>query len=480
MGVFTEGGFQAWDTQEWMTYIEDYEQALIGDDVDLDPTTPIGNIVQILTQLATSFDDVIQSAFWSRDIDSATGIFLTKLCAETGTIRKDATATVQDYTMFSGVEGTIIPSGSTVKQPKQYLALEDLVFTLQDDVVITATNSSSIKYSVSSVEAVTYQVTIGTASATYTASGNETIINLYNILADSINLIDGCTAVASVDGLLIETTTPKNITNQNFTTVEIGCIGTTIASIKGDITCSASTLTEIVTSGISGWYSVTNITSGINGYDIESDFILRQRQKTELNAVAGTEEAIQKSLSNLEDIGLARVDSNREDYDDAEGRPPHSVECVVSGSTNDEIAQAIYDKAPAGIGFFGRDDTSGTATKDSGAEVIVHFTRPSNIYAWVKFTRIDNKEQVLPSDYVALIQENTADYGNDNFGIGDDFVSSRMAVPFYSTEGSILTKIEIATTATPTDTPTYVEVDKIDLAFYEDSVFDATRIFVEG
>ena len=474
MGTFSSGGYQKENLQEWVTKIEEYQTSLIGDDVDLDATTPLGNNVQILAQVASDFDDIMESSFWSRDIDNATGVALTKICAETGTYRKDATPTSVSDVVFYGDEGTILPEGTSVKQPKKYLPTANLVYNLTEDIVITKTSARSILTTVGTLaDSTAYTITVDSVDYTFTSGTDATVLEVYEGLS---LLIPDATMTYDEEGLYIVVLADMNFNvSANLSVDEIGVVGDVTASIDGNISCASNTLTEIVTSGITGWYRANNPNVGVNGYGIESDIELRVRQKVELNAKSGTEYAIQKALSNLDDVSLALVESNREEIE-VDSRPPHSVECIVSGGLDDSIAQAIYDTAPAGIEFYGRNDV-GTATKANGNSMDVPFTRPIAKYVWVRFEREDNDEQDLPTDYISLIREAVVSYGNSNFGIGDDIIATKLMIPFYSIEGSTALSVQVAVTDTPTESFLW-ESNKAIIDAFEEGNFATTRIHV--
>ena len=54
-------------------------------------------------------------------------------------------------------------------------------------------------------------------------------------------------------------------------------------------------------------------------------------------------------------------------YTDAEGRPPHSFECVIDGGTDADIAQVIWDNMANGIQPYG--NTSEVIQDSQGEEI---------------------------------------------------------------------------------------------------------------
>jgi hypothetical protein len=64
--------------------------------------------------------------------------------------------------------------------------------------------------------------------------------------------------------------------------------------------------------------------------------------------------AIISALKNLDNVTSAIVEENATNATDAEGRPPHSIECIVGGTATDlSIATAIFNSKAAGIEPYG-------------------------------------------------------------------------------------------------------------------------------
>ena len=162
-----------------------------------------------------------------------------------------------------------------------------------------------------------------------------------------------------------------------------------------------------------------------------------------------------------------------------DGQPPKSVETIVSGGNENEIAQAIYDNIGAGIEYFGRGGFEGIAIDKDGNQITIPFSRPSPRYIWVRFTRSDDAEQSKPTTYINDIKKATVAYNENLTTLGKDVIRNQQASPFYSVQGSILDLVEIAFTTLPTDSPIYTTIDTIPIANTELAEFDETRIFVE-
>lgn len=202
----------------------------------------------------------------------------------------------------------------------------------------------------------------------------------------------------------------------------IGGGGTTTVTARpdstGPIRALAGTLTEIVTP-VSGWSSVTNAADATLGRTQESDAALRVRFLGAFRSTNGSsDEAIRAALLRVSGVTEALVISNRSDITDSEGRPPHSVECIVAGGDDQAVADAIWAAIPAGIQPYGTTE-SDSVTDSAGDTQTVLWTRPSdlNIYFEVHYSVLPS----APADVEALVQAELLAYGA-SFLIGQDVV----------------------------------------------------------
>lgn len=119
----------------------------------------------------------------------------------------------------------------------------------------------------------------------------------------------------------------------------------------------AGTITVIVSpsSSPSGWISCTNPLDATLGSFAEGDVELRARQQSERAAGRGSNiDAIYTKLLDVPDVISAKVLENVNAFTDANGTPPHSVQCVIYDGPShpadiNAIAQAIWDSKSAGI-----------------------------------------------------------------------------------------------------------------------------------
>lgn len=185
---------------------------------------------------------------------------------------------------------------------------------------------------------------------------------------------------------------------------------------------------------VAGWASVTNAADHTYlGTDLETDAAFRLRRAEELRAQGNaTVEAIRQDVLGVSGVTEAFVFENTTDLTDVDGLPPHSFETVVQGGTNLDVATAIYESKSAGIATYGV--TTQNVTDSQGFVKPIKFTRPTvtNIYVVVNVTR---DPLTFPADGVDQIKAAIASYGDANYRIGSDVVSSALIPPCFDISG---------------------------------------------
>lgn len=158
-------------------------------------------------------------------------------------------------------------------------------------------------------------------------------------------------------------------------------VGRWECTVTGPVAANAGTLTVIVTP-VTGWNSITNVADAVRGENKELDSALRARREDELAAEGSSPvDAVRAEILRLPGMQSVTVFENEDDVTDANGVPPHSLECLVydgpsSAVPDNTIAQRIWDSKAGGIRTYG--STSGNATDAEGATRVMHFSRPTS------------------------------------------------------------------------------------------------------
>lgn len=235
----------------------------------------------------------------------------------------------------------------------------------------------------------------------------------------------------------------------------------------GEIGADVGTLVTIATP-VSGWVSTSNPVDADVGNLIESDPDARVRRAETLRA-----HRLETILRNLPRVDSVKVYPNDTGDVDAEGRPPHSVECVVTGGDDDVIAKAIYENKAAGIETYG--NTAVPIVDSEGFDRVVEFSRPSSlaIYVTVVVAAL-YEEESLPANPQEAIAEAVVTYG-DTLAEGVDVIAKRFAAAvILAVPGIEDLTVKIGTSANPTGSTTIV------INAQQRAVFDVARVKVEG
>lgn len=170
------------------------------------------------------------------------------------------------------------------------------------------------------------------------------------------------------------------------------------------------------------------------GTDTESDVSLRQRfMVAREGAGSCTTASIAAALARIETVTSASVVVNETDEADADGRPPFSFECYVSGGENkhDEIAQTIFEKKPLGIKTYG--DETVTITDKGGYEHIIKFSHTGYIDIIVS-CKIKVSANYEGETGKKEIQNNIASYIN-GLGVGKSVILSSLYGQIHAVTG---------------------------------------------
>lgn len=152
-----------------------------------------------------------------------------------------------------------------------------------------------------------------------------------------------------------------------------------------DFVAAAGTLT-VIASPIEGFNTATNAEDATPGRDEETIEELRARREDELAVGgSGTVDAIRADVLEIDGVVECLVEENATDFPVGD-LPAHSLRVVVwdgdPGAVDaDDIAQAIFETAPAGIAAIG--DETGTATRSDGAAVTRQFARADVVDIYV-------------------------------------------------------------------------------------------------
>jgi uncharacterized phage protein gp47/JayE len=488
MGTYvTDTGFVKKTLAEIKAELETEFQAVFGDDIDLSDEGPFGEIIGILSKRDADLWDGMEEIYTSRDPNEATGTSLDNVAAETGVRRIDATSTETKNVLLYGDEGTSVATGKQIRQENN-----DLTHSL--DAAVTITKAAALKLKLepdtpSGGGGEYYSVTLDGTLYDYTAIGGDT---KGDVIDELITDIQGGSFVGTVSNeddefLVIDGNdsdgdgTPDTNFNASawtgtLTLEALASGGDFTAGETGQNAVPANSLIVIVTP-VTNWDSVNNPGAGVTGRNVETDAELRLRRAQTILAGNATDEAIKGALLNeVTGVTSVSVASNRTLVTDGDGLPAKSFEAVVSGGSNEDIAQEIWETQPSGIESYG--NQTEIVEDSEGNSQTVKFSRPSSWYIHVKVKRNFYNEEDYPTDGDQAIKDNIVEWALLNQAPGMDVIRQRLSIPVYEVPGIEDIEITIDGTANPGDSPAYAE-QNIEISPRQIANFDQSRIVVE-
>lgn len=248
------------------------------------------------------------------------------------------------------------------------------------------------------------------------------------------------------------------------------------ALTTGPISALAGTITVIDTP-ITGWSTVNNSVDAIEGTDEETDVEFRARRSRSVARDAqAIVDAIFAEVRAVAGVTQTVVLENDTNVTGINGLPPHSVNTIVVGGSDADIAQAIFVKKTIGTTAFGT--TTVQVTDNQGIPHDISFSRPTEIpiFVEVNLTAFSG----YPVDGDDQIKQAIVDYANGGlvagrgFSLGGDVIHSEIYTPINTIPGHTVNSLFIKTSF-PAD-----QTADIPIAITEVSQFTVANITVNS
>lgn len=327
-----------------------------------------------------------------------------------------------------------------------------------EEFQITRDNCNSLCIEVAVVESnATYSITINGEQYSY-ANVNGAEADILLGLKNSIDVegytvaFDEAKAVLRIED---NTKSRKNsvLLSDNLTTSSVTVIANFFTEEYGKITLPFGIITKMI-NNISGFLEVTNLLPPIYGRLTETDVELRQSYiaKSALRSNTMIDSIIAELLHNVPNVETASGYENCKDVVDERGLPPHSIEIIVEGGDNSDIASAILRRKAGGIQTFG--SISVDVPGNYGDPIPIHFNRPGYIYTWIRVV-LHGYEERIPVNHASLVSDSICRYGSQMVA-GDSLLTQLLIEDIYSSVTGI-TYVEILTACS--SEKTYVPSD---------------------
>lgn len=428
----------------------------------MDPQSFLNVLIATFGGKISELWEVAQSSYYAKYPSTAEGASLDN-AVQYGGIRRGPNKYTYYKLHCTGVDGTIIRQGAVVATntaPQMKLnAVSEFEITrsaFNKAVVKVAAEETGRIYSVS-INGMQYSYTSTSANALAILNGLAAAITAsgYTVSVDTTNLLLKIEdQTASRNGVLT--------LSDNLTTESVTVIADFATNDYGRYIFPNGTITEIVTV-ITGFDRVENLIIPTYGRLQETDVELRHSYlaKSAIRSTRMIDSICSQLIDNVSNVESATGYENDTDNTDSDGRPPHSVEIVVDGGDESEIAAVILDKKAAGIQTYGS-VTVNVAT-EYGDTVPVSFNRPEYVYIWMKIN-LDADNSQLPSNYASLTKDSIVSDAAD-LQAGEDMLSQTFHDGIYANVGGVTyVNIQCATTTNPNYVPASTEYNKVNVS----------------
>lgn len=429
--ALTLTGLTVLTADEIKTEIEDAFKTTFGSSIDLDPSGPFGQIIGIMAERESSLWESVEDVKESFNPEGAVGARLDELCALTGTSRLPASSSTVGVLLL-GDNSTLIPANTEVSVDST-----EAVFQTDSAVVLSTTSawSGSINY---------------TSGEVVLNGGNQYICTSAGVSASSGGPTG--TSIAITDG-----TVTWRYVGSEAAHAKVNCS----AELAGPTRALAYDLNTIDTP-VSGLNSVTNPLDAIIGRNVETDAELRERRELELIRGDGTYDSLYSALFLLPGVELVSIYENSTPDVDAYGNPPNSVDALVVGGEDADIAQAIFDKKALGVSTGG--NTSVPLSNDYGPDVTINFSRPDEVDIYIALEIIYSAADYPADGDTQLLTKVTG----LSTAPGKNCTSSRVVAACFEVDGVLEAVAYIGTSASPSTTTT-IQIDPREVASYDSS-----------
>lgn len=434
------------------------QRAIKGDAFILDENSEVGKEISIYSERELLIQEVVQFLYDSSFRSTSEGVQLDRQLELTGQARQGATKT--KVTIYA--KGTV----------SQAVAAEDLSVTV-DQTGAPFFNPSAATLGSITAEPITSISQVAGVATVIISGGHsfpvDSFVFVEGFEQEGFNILAKITAITATEfNYAVDpgTVTPGtgSGTASEASPIEME------SNDFGAVEALAGTLKNIVGSVI-GVTRVENFLDALPGIETEKDPEAKLRaDETVTQAGGGFREAIIAKLLNVTDVVSVKIFANTSNSTDADGRPPGSVECFVSGGTDFDVAVGVFNSVSDGIRPFG--NVEEILTDSQGEDVTIQFSRLVLKRLFVDVVIVTNADPdqgpVFPGD------------GNDQiisalaalkfFG-GQDVWPDTLRATVTSIPGVIsITSLKFDITASPTNTATitvppteFADIDSADV-----------------
>lgn len=395
-----------------------------------------------LNVLATTFGNQIaelweeaQNSYYTKYPSTAERVNLDNAVQYGGIRRQKQRQTVYKI-HCTGIDGTIISKDSMIASDTN----PEIKLVTKTSFAITRECFNSVRIKVAAINEEKYTVTIN--EQTY-GINNDPGADENSILNGLVRALSSCTDFSISFNTNDKTLdiTDLNVKGSNYLGLSDNLTTASVTTIHefhtveyGKVNLPNDTITVIKTA-VNGFKKCVNLIAPTWGRNVETDVELRQSYlyKSAIRSTRMIDSITSSLINNVEGVETAAGFQNDTNEYDREKRPPHSIEIVVDGGDETEIATIIFDKKAAGIQTVGNVVTQ--IETEYGDTVAVRFNRPIPVYAYLKIT-IEGHLNGMQSNYEALVKRSIMN-ATAGLAAGDNLLSQSLLRGIYESVSGI-------------------------------------------
>lgn len=468
----TSTGFLAKSFEDIVNDLKTDIKNEFGVDLDSTPDNKFKVLVNILsTPLAENWASVtaMQSMM---DIDQAGDIFLDYLCASKLIYRQDGVRSTGIVTL--GLEPT---SELTLPQGSEFFDINSNTFQTTSDIIINSDNLhgvdilfdetytgdlvsitiNGIVYSTTATAEGSYLAAIEALEVLLVAAGYAAVLDNYTLTV-FVSEVDSTTDTFSLQvGLSVSETTYYRYIEVQYEEV-------------GEYVFLSDSLTTAPSFSSIASFTNTPITGGRYR---ETDEELRARFKASSGVLGkATASSVSSAVRGLEGVTNLSV----VEHVDVNDVLNNSVEVVVKGGNDLDIANKLYEYRAAGVRYSGNQSV---IIKDVNSEDYEQqFTRVVDRWLTIRVGYTKYEEEEFPVDGETTIQNIVKSYV-DNLEVGNDVIGGRIRANIYkAVDGIENITVEMFSSLDPLELPTSYQTSPVRVSVYEEAAIALEKITV--
>ena len=444
-----------------------------GVDTRLNGSSLLNTLVTTFCGQVAELWETAQDSYYAKFPATATGVNLDN-AVQYGGIRREAERRTVYPLHCTGSDGTTVRERTRVASNTN----PEVRLSAAADFTISRDAFNEVEIMVAVAETGVYTVAVN--SEQYSYRNNDASATAADILSALLERVtpEGYEVSLHDDALLIRDSRKarKNtlILSDNLTTKSVVTIANFYTLDYGKVTLPDGIVTKFV-DNVAGFTAVTNRLAPVYGRARETDVELRQSYiaKSALRSNTMIGSIVAELLTNVADVSSAVGFENPTSQTDARGLPPHSIELIVEGGEDSEVASVIFRRKAGGI------QTYGNVTVDVpgvyGESIPVSFSRPVEIHVWLHVA-LRGDTTKFPSAYADLVRRSLTERAS-GYVPGDSLLYQQLSGELYGLiPGLEMAEISYSLTGREED----YEFGNLSVTSREKIVISAERIAVEA